>query len=98
MWAVTTAPRSRPPNPGAGSTGSTILPRASRRVGANGRVCQTSSSANNIVVEGNADSHPRVSYDPRVSRDPVPRETLDDAKPSGGSDVLADEGAQFLGR
>ena len=46
-WA-TTAPSSNPPNPGAGSTGSTRWPSDTRRVGTAGRVCKTSSSASNM--------------------------------------------------
>ena len=48
-WAATIAPRSRPPNPGGGSTGSTMCPSDTRRVGTAGRVCHTSISASNTV-------------------------------------------------
>jgi hypothetical protein len=45
MNAATTPPSSSPPKPGDGEVGSTVVPRATRRVGAIGRELNTSSSA-----------------------------------------------------
>ena len=47
-----TAPRSSPPGPGAGSVGRSSSPNATRRVGAIGRECQTSSDARIIIAKG----------------------------------------------
>src|SRR5262245_31860464 len=49
MCCATTAPSSRPQKPGAGSTGSTMCPSATRRVGTAGRVWKISNSASSTV-------------------------------------------------
>src|SRR4051812_16962839 len=97
MWALTTAPSSRPPKPGAGSTGRTRLPRATLLVGAIGRLCQISSSANNIGDEGNAHHDPSVWRRRSVRSAICGLEGPRCVQPWGASDVLAHERAELLG-